>query len=94
MREINKDENKFYAGENPENPLAEIHWVPTGEDQIILDHSFVSEELRGEGMGEALVERVVDYAREEDKKVIVTCPFAKAQIQKHEDFQDVLAEDQ
>ncbi|QHA93129.1 GNAT family N-acetyltransferase [Bacillus sp. N1-1] len=94
MKEIKKSENKFFVGENPDAPLAEIHWVHTGSKQMIVDHTYVSEELRGEGIGEALVERVVSYAREEGKKIIPLCPFTKSRINQHEEYQDVLAENQ
>ena len=42
MREIKKDKNKFYIGENSQNALAEITFVPDGEGKIIVNHTYVS----------------------------------------------------
>jgi uncharacterized protein len=35
---------------------------------------------------------MVEYAREEKKKIIPTCPYAKDRIEQHKEYQDVLAE--
>jgi len=37
-----------------------------------------------------LLETVVDFAREENKKIIPVCSFAKAEMNKNEDYKDVL----
>lgn len=48
-----------------------------GEDKIIIDHTYVSEVLKGQGVGQQLVKKVMEYARQENKKIIALCPFAK-----------------
>ena len=35
--------------------------------KVIIDHTYVSDELRGQGIGEALVEQMVVFAREQGK---------------------------
>ncbi|MGG0237463.1 GNAT family N-acetyltransferase [Bacillus rhizoplanae] len=68
-----------------------MHYVPTGEEKIIVDYTFVSDNLRDQGVGEALVKRIVEFAREEEKVIIPLCPFAKSQIERNEAYHDVLA---
>lgn len=89
--EIKQGENKFFIGEDAENVQAEIHFVPTGEKRIIVDHTHVGDELRGQGIGEKLVMKVVEYAREKDLLIIPLCPFTKKQFEKHPEYQDVWA---
>ncbi|MCD9022879.1 GNAT family N-acetyltransferase [Cohnella silvisoli] len=89
MIEIKEDANGFFVGE-PQQRDAEIHYVRNGSDKIILDHTFVSDRLRGEGVGQALVKRVVDLAREKGLKIIPTCPFANSQFRRHPEWHDVL----
>ncbi|MBU8915192.1 N-acetyltransferase [Bacillus sp. FJAT-29953] len=89
MFDIKKENNTFYVGE-PKNKDAEISYVPTGKDKIIVDHTFVSDSLRGQGVGEALVKKIVEFAREEGKLVIPLCPFAKNQIERNEEYHDIL----
>jgi uncharacterized protein len=70
---------------------AEMTYSKAGASRIIIDHTGVPKELAGLGVGTELVRRAVEDARRDDIKIIPLCPFAKAQIQKHAEWQDVLA---
>ncbi|MBD3769221.1 MAG: N-acetyltransferase [Rhodobacterales bacterium] len=70
---------------------AEMTYSKAGTSRIIIDHTGVPKELGGRGVGVALVRRAVEEARAAGLKIIPLCPFAKAQIQKHKEWQDVLA---
>ena len=41
-------------------------------------------------MGQQLVKKIVDYARQENKKIIPLCPFAKKVMTKDKEYEDVL----
>jgi len=69
---------------------AEMTYTKVGTRQIIIDHTGVPDALRGMGLGPMLVKRGVEDARGEGKKLIPLCPFAKAQIARHPEWQDVL----
>ncbi|MGB3625330.1 MAG: GNAT family N-acetyltransferase [Henriciella sp.] len=69
---------------------AEMTYSKAGQTRIIIDHTGVPQALSGRGIGQALVERGVMDARKEGKTIIPLCPYAKAQIEKHPDWQDVL----
>lgn len=71
--------------------LAEMTYSVAGSDKIIIDHTQVSDELRGTGAGLALVEAAVNWSRKMGYVIIPLCPFAKATLQKHPEWQDVLA---
>ena len=79
-----------YIASIPGKGTAELTFSKTGETMIIIDHTGVPETLRGTGVGKALVERAIIDARKAGKKVAPLCPFAKAMIGKHTDWQDVL----
>jgi predicted GNAT family acetyltransferase len=81
--------NKFYLGDNENNIKAEVTYVNGGVSTIILDHTFVSPELRGQNIGAQLVKRVVDYARENDKKIVPQCWFAADEFKAHKEYEDV-----
>ena len=70
---------------------AEMTYSRAGTSRIIIDHTGVPDALRGKGAGQALVKRAVEDAREAGVKIIPLCPFAKAQIEKHPERQEVLA---
>ncbi|HET8866130.1 MAG TPA: GNAT family N-acetyltransferase [Gracilimonas sp.] len=70
--------------------IAEMTYSKAGKTKIIIDHTEVSDEGRGKGYGKQLVKEGVEFARENDLKIMPLCPFAKAIIQKTPEFQDVL----
>ena len=74
----------------PAKPDAEMTFSIMNATTIIIDHTGVPDEWRGMGVGKALVERGVLDARERGIRIIPLCPFAKAQIDKHPEWQDVL----
>lgn len=67
MRETIKQGNGYAVMENGE-AVAEITYQPLGEESLVIDHTFVSESLRGQKVGEELVRAVVDQARKETKR--------------------------
>jgi len=70
---------------------AEITYSKAGKDKIIIDHTEVSDKLKGQNVGKTLVKHAVEYARTHELKVIPLCPFAKSVIERDESLQDVLA---
>ena len=90
MIDIKKGLNKFYIGETEENTLAEVILSDTSKDVIKIDHTFVGEELKGKGAGKLLIRKVVDFAIEENKKIIPVCVFAKKEFDKNKEYESVL----
>lgn len=89
MADIKQGDYKFYTGEDENNPETVITYNDVSDDQIEINHTGVPSEMGGQGLGTALVEAVVNYARDNGKKVSATCPFAAKVIEKHPEFQDV-----
>jgi hypothetical protein len=58
--------------------------------RVIIDHTDVDDRLRGTGTGRKLVAAAVDWAREEDVRLMPLCPFARSVFDKTPDFADVL----
>ena len=75
-----------------EEVLAEMTYSLTGDSLMIINHTEVSDELRGENVGYQLVKKAADYARVHHKKIIPLCTFAKSVFDKKADeFKDVLS---
>ncbi|WP_353934918.1 GNAT family N-acetyltransferase [Acinetobacter indicus] len=89
QHENNDSKGAFFVEANGER-LVEMTYSRAGEDKIIIDHTTVSEQLRGQGVGRHLVEAAVNYAREQQTKIIPLCPYAKAAFEKDPSIQDVL----
>ena len=79
----------FFVEENGER-LAGMYFSKAGDTTLIIDHTDVSDALRGKNVGKQLVAYAVDYARKNNLKIIPLCPFTKAVIDKTKEYQDVL----
>jgi predicted GNAT family acetyltransferase len=54
-------------------------------------HTEIKDEFEGQGIGGKLARAALDATRAEGLKVVATCPFIKGWIEKHPDYQDLLA---
>lgn len=70
--------------------VAEMTYVKAGEDRMIIDHTEVGDELRGQGAGKKLVQAAVDMAREKKIRILPLCPFAKSVFDRTPEIRDVL----
>lgn len=92
MEILHKDDGTkglFYIEQS--NKLeAEMTYVWAGVDKIIIDHTAVSDVLKGKGAGKQMVAKAVEFAREKNIKIIPLCPFAKSVFDKVDEYKDVL----
>ncbi len=70
--------------------IAEMSYVWAGTDKIIIDHTEVGDELKGQGAGKLLLAQAVSFARNKKIKILPVCPFAKAVMEKTPEYADVL----
>ncbi|OEK04377.1 GNAT family N-acetyltransferase [Roseivirga misakiensis] len=88
LEKESETKGSFYIEENGDI-LAEMTYSKAGEERIIIDHTEVSEKLRGKGAGVQLVEYAVDFVRKKGIKLLPLCPFAKATLLRHPEWKDV-----
>ncbi|HAH22792.1 MAG TPA: GNAT family N-acetyltransferase [Prolixibacteraceae bacterium] len=62
----------------------------SGKDKIIIDHTEVDPEFEGKGIGKQLVMEAVDFARQNNLKIIPLCSFSKSVFDRTKEIGDVL----
>ena len=70
--------------------VAEMTYVREGARKIVINHTAVSKALKGKGIGKALVNAAVKYARGKNLLIKPECSFAKKVLESSEDYEDVL----
>jgi predicted GNAT family acetyltransferase len=95
QQEQNGSKGAFYI-EKENKRVAEITYTLPVPGKMIIDHTEVSDELRGQNAGYQLVQTAVEYARAHKLIIIPLCPFAipiaiGTVIKKNPEFHDVLS---
>ena len=80
----------FYVS-NDEKIVAEMVYTMPSPDKMIIEHTEVSEELKGQNVGFQLVKTAVEFARANNIKIIPLCPFANSVFKRKPEFADVLS---
>jgi predicted GNAT family acetyltransferase len=87
---IREASNKFFIGETEETALAEITFDIDQEMNLIINHTRVDISLRGHGIAEQLLEKVVEKARTTKVKVVPICSYAAKKMIGNEKYKDIL----
>lgn len=76
------ESNRIYANDESGKVIAEITF-PAKDGVATIDHTFVDESLRGQGVAEKLMEAAVAKISTDGKKIAATCSYAVAWLGKH-----------
>lgn len=69
--------------------VAEMTYVWSSDDNIIIDHTEVSPTYQGQGLGKSMVEKAVEYARQNDLTILPLCSFARTVFNRNTSYNDV-----
>lgn len=88
--EIKEEKNRFALYNDEGTEIGEMTWVDSGEDIMVIDHTFVDPTYRGQKLAEKLVRSGVEKARRDGVKIVPLCPYAKKEFDEKSEYQDVL----
>jgi len=61
------------------------------EGKIVFTHTIVPKAIEGRGVASKLIKAALDSARDRGLRVVPLCPFVKAYIERHPEYQTILA---
>ncbi|MCO6149606.1 GNAT family N-acetyltransferase [Flavobacterium sp. NRK1] len=79
----------YFSAKEGEVKAGLMTYVWAGNDKFIIDHTEGNPDFKG--IGKKLLDAAVNYARENNKKIIPLCPFAKKMFDRYEELHDVLS---
>ncbi|MCI8835437.1 MAG: N-acetyltransferase [Ruminococcus sp.] len=85
-----KNRIALYDNEKPEKMLAEVTFPSTDSDTVEINHTFVDDSLRGQGIAGKLMTAAAQELRRQEKKAVLSCSYAVKWFEKHPEYQDIL----
>ncbi len=84
----NPNQIAYFHSDN--NLLAEVTFPNVDENTVDINHTYVDDSLRGQGVAGKLMEATALYLRSQRKKAVLTCSYAISWFEKHTEYQDIL----
>lgn len=78
-----KENSRIYSLDENEKVIAEITFYEIEKGVFNINHTFVNEKLRGQGIASKLVEMAVKEIEKRNGKVQATCSYAKRWLEKN-----------
>ncbi|MDY3051922.1 MAG: GNAT family N-acetyltransferase [Ndongobacter sp.] len=73
-------EDGYYVPDENGETVGVINWEYNEEGDMVITHTIVSDKLRGMGAGMKLLNKAVEYAKENNLKIVPVCSFAVKRI--------------
>jgi hypothetical protein len=84
------EKNRIFALGEKNKLLAEVTFPFIDSGHVVINHVFVDEDLRGEGVASHLMELAYSFLKEQNLLVKATCPYAVSWFAKHPEKQDIV----
>lgn len=85
-------ESRFYVQRAQGEAIAEMTFHRVGSDIAVIEHKYVNESYRGQGIADQLFDCVVEKMRKEKREIVPLCSFAVKQFELKPQYQDMLAQ--
>jgi len=85
------EDNRIYATSSDNRVIAELTF--TVKDGVAnINHTFVDDSLRGQGVAGQLVQAAVDHFLKRNLKISATCSYAFLWLKRHPEYESVPSE--
>lgn len=88
--EFTYEQNRIFLLDDTGKLLAEVTFPDKTEHIVDINHTFVDDSLRGQGVAGKLLESAANLLRSQNKKVFLSCSYAVKWFEKHPEYRDLL----
>lgn len=89
--EIKAGDNCFYIEDQV--LIGKITYFEDENYHLVVDHTYVNPDYRGQNYGLILIDKMAEYAREVKKLIIPVCPYVVKMFERYDKYQDVWFKD-
>ncbi|WP_411677622.1 GNAT family N-acetyltransferase [Caproicibacter sp.] len=87
--ELKHEPERIFFLDQAGKTVAEVTFPQIRKGVVDINHTFVDDSLRGQGIASRLMEEVVKTLREEGKQAVLTCSYAKKWFSDHKEYSDL-----
>lgn len=84
------NKNQIALYDETDRLIAEVTFPNVDADTVNIDHTFVDDCLRGQGMAGQLMKAAAEQLRSQNRKAVLTCSYAVNWFGKHPEYGDVV----
>lgn len=82
--DFQREQHRIFAVNENGTVIAEITFPEREKGVYVIDHTFVDESLRGQGVAKVLMEMAIAQIKEQKGKVEATCSYAQRFLEKYQ----------
>lgn len=82
--------NKILLYDKNSNMLAEVTFPDIDDYTVNVDHTYVDDSLGGQGIAGQLMLAMAEQIRQQQKRAVLTCSYAKHWFSKHPEYDDII----
>ncbi len=83
------EKNRIYLEDENGKTIAEVSFPSISGNVVNIDHTFVDDSLRGQGVAGKLLEAAAEKIRKENMKAFPTCSYAVKWFEKNQEYKDI-----
>lgn len=84
------EENRIFSQDENQNLLTEITFPSRDDKRMDINHVYVDESLRGQGLASHLMVLAYNEIKSRNKLIIAKCPYAISWFKKNPEYQDIV----
>ena len=88
--EFIKTPGRIYAENSEGQMIAEVTFPLDSEGVVAIDHTYVADELRGQGVADKLMEETYELLKTENLRAKPVCSYAVAWYKRHPEKNDIV----
>jgi predicted GNAT family acetyltransferase len=85
---VKKEEKRFVIYAEGKEVYVEFDM---NDDKMDLDHTYTHPDLRGRGLAAQVVGAALEYAKENNIRVVPTCSYVRSFINKNDEYKELVA---
>lgn len=84
------EDNRIYSKREDGLLLAEVTFPARDESRVDVNHVYVDESLRGQGIASDMMLEAYNFIKEKNLLIVAKCPYAISWFKKHPEYQDIV----